>query len=275
MAINVDARPAPLSYPYMPAVSGAAAQPPTQSICVQAGDRLFLIANVLTDGNVLPDGTTGAGAGYMPHWVYRPFWCRTQDVNQPPADRAASGTRDPVKLYDGLNGNASVGPTIRVDLGYLYCPWAGVVCIEGGRAAGASGTCIIQMAWGWDQQARQRQRWWELPMELIARITGTSRAVGPIKFPRLPVDGRLIAETTLTFYNAHNVDGTALAINRPQGADKVWTIDQQSLTLDNGAGTLSSTVRTNGEANGAPLGGFSRVTAVATNVTPIVFRIRM
>lgn len=259
MAINATGM--PLTIPYKPAAAGADAQPPIQGICVHAGDRIMLVSNRLTTGNVSPDGTAGAGAGYMPHWVYTPYWSRLQDVNEPP-------NGGEVKLYDGLNGNAALPPTIRADLAYLYCPWAGLVTIEGGAGTGGA---TIEIAYAWDQQARQRQKWWDLPAQILTRLARPQGTFGALKFPRLPVDMRKQFSTTLTFWNAYDGFNRPLPIQRPHMAVAVWTPDSNRLILDNGAGTTSSTVQVNGQSNAAPLGPFSRVTAVSDSVPCIIF----
>jgi hypothetical protein len=275
MAIVADATPPPLAVTYTPVVPGVPLNPP-ENVCVYAGDRIILVSETLTNPagamqpDVVPDGTAGQGAGYMPHWVYRPYWCRRQDVFDPPVDAGGNV----VKLYDGVNGPAGVGPTIRVDLQYLYCPWAGTVTIEGGSGPPSGIACPILLSFLWDQQARQRSGWWGTAAEIARRIRGETRNWSPVKMPRFPVDARLAARMTLTFYNAF-AGGRALSIERPECASSVWTPDQQVLILDNGPGTTSVTVTVNGESNRAELGCFSRVTANAGNVAMIIFGIEL
>jgi hypothetical protein len=267
MAIFPDKTPPPLADSYTPGT-----QAWLQPICVAAGDRLYFISQTLTDPNgvggmdLRPDGTPNQGAGYMPHWVYRPHYPRLQDVRDPP---------DGAKLYDGINGNAGPGPVIRVDFQFLYCPWAGVVTIEGGRGSVANPTSFpLLIAYGWDQSGRQRQNWAERITDVVRRVVSPLHRTDPIKMPRVPVDMRAYIRHTLTFVNAFNpLDGTALSINRPEMADSVWTPDPQSLILDNGVGTSSCTVPVFGESNRAMLGGFSRVTASGARVPQIIFGI--
>lgn len=248
MAINPTADVPSLALTYVLGKQNA----PT-NICVAAGDRLYLI-QMVANGDVAPDGTVGAGAGYMPHWAYRPEWPRLQDVDDPPQGAT---------LINGLNGNAATGPTIRVDLAYLYCPWAGQVTIEGGQGLQGNGSPTeIVIAYGWDQQSRQRQGWWKIFHEAALRIMGHSRRDGPLRFPRVPMDMRGFVKMTLTFWNSAPTGSPfALPIARPQMCDSAWTPETEQLVLDSGTGTTSTTVRTNGESNRAPMGGYSRVTA--------------
>jgi len=257
MAVNEDASPIPNFLTYTPGLKQW-----IQPICVEAGDRLYLAAPmVLQDpqglggADVVPDGTAAQGIGYMPHWAYRPIWMRQQDVNAPPAP----GT----KLADGLNGIASVGSTIRVDLGELYCPWAGTVTIEGGQGPLIAGVRTnafpLTVAYGWDQKSRQHQRWWwPTSVETINRLLGLPAPPAHGRLPRVPTDARLLIRHTLTFWNCP--DGTP--IQRPAFATSVWTPDQQGLILDNGVGTTFTVVRVFGEANRAPLGAYNRIVTV-------------
>jgi hypothetical protein len=272
MAINPDASPIPLSLLYTPnPVGGGTVPPPNQStiqaICVEAGDRIYLAApTVLTTGaDVQPDGTPGQGVGYMPHWVYRPTWMRTQDVNAPPAE----GTR----LIDGLNGNASVGNKIRVDLDQmLYCPWAGQVTIEGGLGvpSGNGDPAQLQIAYAWDQKSRQHQRWWwPVDRETINRLIGLPAPPATARLPRVPVDGRFFVRHTLTFWNC----GAGATIQRPAFATCVWTPDAEGLVLDNGPDTTNTQVRTNGESGRATLGCYNRITVQGATNTQIIFGI--
>ncbi len=263
--------PPAFTFPYtLNSTSGAAGATGFQPICVHAGDRLYLVSQT-PNGTVIPDGTADFGAGFMPHWVYRPLWPRTEDAGDPPFD-PLTGAID--HKFDGLNGNSAEGPEIRVDLEYLYCPWAGTVKIEGGRGL-VDPITIIQIAYAWDQGARQRGGWWTFFMEMMNRLNGGVRRNTPIRVPRIPVDARLLLPHTLTFWNAFNDGGAPLSIKRPQMSDSVWTPDSQQLVMDNGAGTGSTTVRTNGYGNRAPLGPYSRVTAVSNSVGCIIFGVTL
>src|SRR5262245_45596454 len=208
----------------------------------------------------------------MPHWVYRPMWAREQDVNDPPV-------RPDGKIQSiegGLNGNAGVGPVIRCDLQYLYCPWNGVVNVEGGAGTQITGApTVIELAWAWDQTGRQRQSWWRAISAILNAIRGIQSAMIALKLPRVPIDGRISQEMTLTFQNAFTVDGNPLSILRPEMASTVWTPDQHTLILDNPAGGPTCTVRTNGRQNAAQLGPWSRVTAADKNVGQIIFGIEL
>jgi hypothetical protein len=251
-----------------------------QPICVAAGDRLMNVGTQPTTGgvdggDVVPDGTAGMGAGYSPHWAYRPAWKRTEDLADPPLGGV---------LFDGLNGNAAVGPTIRVDLQHLYCPWAGVVTVEGGATpAGQPAPTILLISYAWDQQGRQRQRWEDTVVRLATMVRQFFSPFGifkgePLKFPRLPFDMRFPADVnshTLTFFNALDSNGNPLPVQRPALATTVWTPDPQVLVLDNGPGTTPSIVRVNGQSNRTELGQYTRVRITGSITSPIIFGINL
>lgn len=254
MAIQENAQPT-LSATYVPG-----SKTWLQPICVEAGDRLYLI-QMKPSGDISPDGTAGAGVGYMPHWAYRPSYMREQDLHDPPQG---------ANLYDGVNGNAGdIGSApIRVDLGYLYCPWAGQVTIEGG-----AGGNPVQIAYGWDQTGRARHGWWRTVAEVFWRIMGRSPREGHLKMPRVPVDMRASAGMTLTFYNAEkDNNGNTFPITRPAWSTCVWTPTTESLILSNG-GATTTTVRTFGQSNRATLGAYTIITPDSTGATEVIFSI--
>lgn len=272
MAIASDNYPIPDGLSYLPGTQNWG-----ESICVEPGDwlyagQVYLAAAYVAGGDVIVDGTPNAGAGYGPHYAYTPVWMRSQDVHDPPAGS------DPSKIR-GLNGNASVTPTIRVDLGYLYCPWKGNVVFQGGT--GVPAMTKYSIAYAWDQHSRQMHGWWRAGMELLRRalvwcgILQGPDGSGHLKLPRFPVDGRLRQTMTLTFYGAQTTNsGGTFPIQRPAFSTSVWTPTPQVFVFDNGPGTTAINVLTGtGEAGRVPLGWWTRITPASTTANVVIFGI--
>ena len=222
-------------------------------ICVMAGDRIQLVSMAvfsLTSGtvDVVPDGTANMGAGYLPHWVYKPKWARKEDIHV--INHVTENQRWAVdRGFRALNGNIGAGPVIRVDLEDLYCPWDGTVTVEGGSGPSSAPTsCVITISYLWDQTRRLN---------------------------RYPVDTRVKYKHTLSFVNAFN-ESTAFPVNRPVRADQVWCPSNATgtvLILDNGPGSTQCQVTVNGEDGAAQLCSYTRVTALNQGVPQIVFGI--
>lgn len=223
------------------------------SICVMPGDRI-IIASVTYSGtpppgatnSALPDGTTGAGAGYVPHIAYRPWYYRTKDINDPPQGG---------KPAYGVGGNAGQCQTIRVDLQYLYCRYGGVVSFEGGKGPpGYTG--------GGGEQGPQATivYYWERAAMNSGLIAPTSSSG--------------FVPHTLTFINSFDpIDGTAIPIARPVNASRVWTPQARGIVLDYGAGTYNMVTRTDGQARAINLCAFTRVTLTDKSEGEVIFEI--
>jgi hypothetical protein len=232
-----------------------------ERICVVAGDRIELVNFTLFNPaagpvNLQPDGTAGFGAGFMPHWTYIPKWAHKQDLNEEEFWAALNGGRSPgpgsvgapaKKLWRAANGNIGAPPVVRVDLTDLYCPWDGVVGVQGGMGPTAAPTSNrMVVSYIWDQSGR---------------------------VPRQPVDTRVRYRHRLTFRNPFNIDGFGLPITIPVRATKVWTETTQTLKLDNGAGTFGITATITGEGQAMPTSGFTRVLPVSSSVPDVIFEI--
>lgn len=214
--------------------------------CVSAHDRFILKAMTFTHpgagSDIVPDDD-----GYMPHLAYYPGYDRDAD----PAAGARAADEMPAYAprdareaaeHDGyVFGNDIPVPVIRVDLGSLFCRWAGNVQIEGGSGPG-SPDGDLTITWIWDRPWAQ------------GRV-------------RRPTDPPGFVLHTFTVW------GTAggAAVTRPAMAETVWSPSGIALDLDNGPGTFGQRVTA---AVPYPLGPFTRIRPAAA-ADALVFGIRI
>ncbi len=161
--------------------------------CVAAGDRI--LPQSVTFATEDPFNTVERDAdGYLPHLAYYP-------INDVQTDPRGGLTKE------GAVGSNNSRPTpIRVDLGPLYCPWAGNVTIEGGTGPGDPyGRLLVSY-------------YWDKPW--VERTRGTKGRT----------DQRGIVLGTLTFYSV--TGGTQ--IRRPKLAKAVISPDTRTIALHYG-----------------------------------------
>lgn len=216
-----------------------------ENICVAPGDRIIVVGVSFLStpppglfNEIRPDGTAGAGAGYVLHIAYKPWYYRLQDIDQIP-----EGARE----WYGVGGNAVDSSIIRVDLQYLYCRWGGNVCFTGGVGPPGYQPEVV-VAYYWDRSQRNK------PF-----ITPTNQS-GFVRH-------------TLTFTNAFGPDGSPLRIQRPVCAANVWTPQARGIQLDYGAGTYAMNTRTDSETRAVQLGSFTEITLTDKSEGEVIFGI--
>jgi hypothetical protein len=229
IGITTNYTPAPLSATNLPSFPEVA--------CVEPGDRIMFLRQAfavsVAGNNILADAN-----GYFPHFVYRPYYCRANDPD---------GTVTQNNPMNGVDGNDTIPPTIRLDFQTFVCPWAGVVTIEGGAGPalveGGNAAGSLEITWLWDRARRQRLRWWQQ----ITNALGGARNIP--RMPRVPVEAtRTLVRHTLTMYNVAALTNLArpnLAtdLRVPTDTQVILSFGNLALTTSNVLLEASSTLR--------------------------------
>lgn len=211
--------------------------------CVLSGDRVTFTGQSFKRfepgiSNVTPDAN-----GYLPHFAIDPRYNREGAID------SVSIAQLRKQLGSPTSGTIDTFPTIRVDFGSIWLPYAAAVHIQGGDGPGSpNGVLLISLEWerrGWHQNYENQE---------------------------ISVIEKRDSKATFTVYKV----SSGVDVPRPTNAIDVFTPDGVDLTLSNGPGTYNALAAMGPRAGGkpVPLGPFNVITPVG-DVGSIVFTVQL